>query len=105
MTEPVTWPVLTPEQLDRLLVSYFPGRDAAIKGSHEAFRAEVERLREALRDDPSKWRFDTLLYVGDALLDEMYPEPPFMSGGFPDTDPGVILLAGLRRCREALDHD
>lgn len=67
---------------------------------------EVERerdeLREALAEDRDKWNFDTLLMVGDLLLERVYPEGvPLISEG---DDPGPRLVRAVRDCRAALSE-
>lgn len=62
--------------------------------------AQIRSLREAIIEDCSKWGFDTLLAVGDALLEEVYPKGvPLISEG---DDPGPRLVAALHDCREAM---
>ena len=62
--------------------------------------AQIRQLKEALAEDPSKWSFKTLLAVGDALLEDLYPEGvPMVSEG---DDPGPRLVAAVRDCRTAM---
>lgn len=68
--------------------------DRAVKAE-----AECERLRAALRDDPGKWSFATLVTVARLLLDENYPADIFtgVSG-----DPGPVFVVRLREALAAL---
>lgn len=62
--------------------------------------AEIRHLRDALAEDRSKWSFDTLMAVGDALLADLYPAGvPLISEG---EDPGPRLVRAVRDCREAM---
>lgn len=64
---------------------------------HEA-AGEIERLEEAVTEQPEKWTFDTMMWAADRLLAEKYPAKIFtgVSG-----DAGPRLVAALRDCREA----
>jgi hypothetical protein len=59
-------------------------------------------MAEALGDDPTKWRFETLLAVGDALLAKVYPADVFTGES---GNPGARLVAALRDCRAAARTD
>jgi hypothetical protein len=62
--------------------------------------AENRHLKEALAEDRSKWSFDVLMAVGDALLADLYPAGvPLISEG---DDPGPRLVRAVRDCREAM---
>jgi len=64
--------------------------------------AEIRHLKEALAEDPSKWSFDVLLTVGDALLAEVYTEDIFPPKDCVDEEPGPALVRAVRACREAM---
>lgn len=64
--------------------------------------AENRHLKEALAEDPSKWSFEVLLAVGDALLAEVYPEDIFPPKDCVDEEPGPALVRAVRACREAM---
>ena len=63
-------------------------------------QAELERLREALEQEPERWSFKVLLLVGDALLEKLYPEDVFTGES---GDAGARLVVALRECRAALE--
>lgn len=64
---------------------------------------ENHQLKEALAEDRSKWDFDVLMTVGDALLAKVYPAGvPLISEG---EDPGPRLVRAVRDCREAMSAD
>lgn len=64
--------------------------------------AESRHLKEALAEDPSKWSFDVLMAVGEALLADLYPAGvPFISEG---EDPGPRLVRAVRDCRAAMSE-
>jgi hypothetical protein len=64
--------------------------------------AENRHLKEALAEDPSKWSFDVLLAVGDALLTEVYTEDIFPPKDCVDKEPGPALVRAVRACRQAM---
>ena len=64
--------------------------------------AQIRALKDAVAEDRTKWGFDTLLAVGDALLEEVYPKGvPLISEG---DDPGPRLVAALHDCRDAMSQ-
>lgn len=68
--------------------------------------SDTNHLREALREDREKWSFDTLLFVADQLLAEVYPTDIFPPDErLDDRDPGPYLVDALRRCRAALNTE
>ena len=65
--------------------------------------AQIRQLKEALAEDRSKWSAKVLLAVGDALLEEVYPEGvPLISEG---DDPGPRLVRAVRDCRAAMQPE
>lgn len=75
--------------------------DISVNGteSRAKLRRRIEHLEEVLREHPSKWSFDTLLWVGRRLLAEHYPADIFTgASGDPGPEYVVALRAALARC-------
>lgn len=62
---------------------------------------EVSLLIKAVSEDPDKWGFETLLYIGRRILDEVYPEDIFIgSSGSTALEYIVALRNAIKQIEE-----
>lgn len=64
----------------------------------DGWRCNACLLEEALSETREKWNFNTLLYVGQRLLDEVYPADIPLIASADSPDPGPRLAAAVRDC-------
>jgi hypothetical protein len=63
--------------------------------------ADIDMLREMVKNDPDKWSFDALLYIGRRMLAEIYPERIFNGVS---TDSGPQYVVALREAIRRIDE-
>ncbi len=64
----------------------------------------IEDLEEIVRDDPSKWSFDALLFMARRLLDANYPDGLFGEGARFGDCSGSRFVTALRRTIEEVER-